>query len=70
MNTVKLLGASFLRPLLAVVLLLGMSRAAGAQVQNQASQEEQKQQQNQNQNQADKPALSGVEGSVRPTQAP
>jgi hypothetical protein len=70
MNTVKLLGASFLRPLLAVVLLLGMSRAAGAQVQNQASQEEQKQQQNQNQNQADKPALSGVEGSVRPAQAP
>jgi hypothetical protein len=69
MNTVKLLGVRFLRPLLAVVLLLGMSRATGAQVQNQASQEEQKQQQNQNQNQADKPALSGVEGSV-PTQAP
>src|ERR1019366_4731132 len=72
MNTVRLLGAGFLRPLLAVVLLLGMSRAAGAQVQNQASQEEQKQQQNQNQSQkqADKPALSGVEGNVRPTQAP
>jgi hypothetical protein len=70
MNTVKLLGVRFLRSLLAVVLLLGMSRAAGPQVQNQASQEEQKQQQNQNQNQADKPALSGVEGSVRPAQAP
>ena len=66
----KLLGVRFLRSLLAVVLLLGMSRAAGPQVQNQASQEEQKQQQNQNQNQADKPALSGVEGSVRPAQAP
>ena len=36
MNTVKLLGARFLRLFLAVVLMLGLSGAFGAQAQDQA----------------------------------
>ena len=70
MDIVKLLGARFLRPLFAVFLLVGLSRAAGAQAQDPAAEapvqgqpdQSQKQNQDQNQDQADK--------SVRPTQAP
>ena len=68
MDIVKLLGARFLRPLFAVFLLVGLSRAAGAQAQDPAAEapvqgqpdQSQKQNQDQNQDQADK--------SVRPTQ--
>jgi hypothetical protein len=56
MDTVKLLCERVLRPLLAVVLLVGMSGAAGVHAQGQTA----PQQQNQDQNQTDK--------SVRPTQ--
>ena len=56
MDTVKLACEKVLRPLFAVVMLLGMSAIAGAQAQDQAA----PQQQNQDQNQTDK--------SVRPTQ--
>src|SRR6202051_641132 len=63
MDTFKLLGASFLRPLFAVVLLTETSGVVAAQVQGQAAQEQkQGQSQEQNQNQADK--------SVRPAQTP
>ncbi len=67
MDTFKLLCASFLRPLFAVVLLIGIGGAVAAQVQSQAAQEQkqdqsQDQNQDQNQNQGDK--------SVRPAQAP
>jgi hypothetical protein len=63
MDTFKLLCASFLRLLFAVVLLIGIGGAVAAQVQGQAAQEQkQDQSQDQNQNQADK--------SVRPAQTP
>src|SRR6202162_6011585 len=63
MDTFKLPGASFLRPLFAVVLLIGIGGVVAAQVQGQAAQEQkQDQSQDQNQNQADK--------SVRPAQTP
>src|SRR5580692_991975 len=67
MDTFKLLCASFLRPLFAVVLLTGIGGAVAAQVQSQAAQEQkqdqsQDQSQDQNQNPADK--------SVRPAQTP
>ena len=60
MDTFKLLGASFLRPLFAVVLLTEISGVVAAQVEGQAAQEQKEgQRQDQNQNQADK--------SVRPS---
>src|ERR1700693_4542093 len=63
MDTFKLPGASFLRPLFAVVRLIGIGGVVAAQVQGQAAQEQkQDQSQDQNQNQADK--------SVRPAQTP
>src|ERR1700693_3961512 len=63
MDTFKLPGASFLRPLFAVVRLIGIGGVVAAQVQDQAAQEQkQGQSQDQNQNQADK--------SVRPAQTP
>src|ERR1700722_14398198 len=67
MDTFKLLCASFLRPLFAVVLLIGIGGAVAAQAQGQAAQEQkqdqsQDQNQDQNQNQPDK--------SVRPAQTP
>jgi hypothetical protein len=63
MDTVKLLGDKFLRPLLAVGLLLGSGGMVWAQDQAAPAQQDQgqKQDQNQSQTQADK--------SVRPTQA-
>ena len=54
MDTVKLACEKVLRPLFAVVLLLGMSAVAGAQAQDQAA----PQQQNQDQNQTDKSVRS------------
>jgi hypothetical protein len=75
MDNARLLGARFLRPLLAVVLLVGLSGAVWGHAQDQTAppaqgqhDQGQKQSQDQTQNQADKPALSGAEGSVRPTQ--
>jgi len=70
MNTFKWLGDGFVRTLLAVGLLVGMSGTARAQAQDQPApapaqeqqDQRQKQSQDQNQNQADK--------SVRPTQEP
>ena len=62
MDTFKLLCASFLSPLFAVVLLTEISGVVAAQVQGQAAQEQKEgQRQDQNQNQADK--------SVRPARA-
>jgi hypothetical protein len=70
MDTVKLLFARFVRALLAVGLLLGMSSAILLQAQAPGQQsQDQDRNQDQSQKQADKPALSGAEGSVRPTQA-
>jgi hypothetical protein len=76
MNTFKLLCARFFRPLLRVVLLLGLSCATWALAQDQAAAPAQSQ--DQDQKQSDKPApsagseqaLSGAEGSARPTSAP
>jgi hypothetical protein len=70
MKTAKVLGERVLRPLLAVVLLLGVAGEAWARAQDQVpSAPNQEQNQDQNQKQSDKPALSGAEGSVRSTQA-
>jgi hypothetical protein len=78
MDTVRLRRTRILRLLFAVVLLVGTSGAVWTQAQDQGSPapaqepqgQNQNQDQNQNQKQADKPPLSGAEGSVRPTQAP
>ncbi len=71
MDILKLLCGRYLRPLLAIVLLAGLSCMAEAQDQAAPSSEErQNQNQDQSQKQSDKPAPSGAEGSVRPTQVP
>lgn len=57
--------------LLTVVLLSCLSGAAWGSAQGQSAPPTQQQQnQDQSQKQSDKPALSGTEGSVRPTQTP
>jgi hypothetical protein len=76
MDTVRLRRTRFLRLFSPVVLLVGMSGAVWMQAQDQdqgsaaPAQVPQSQNQDQSQKPADKPALSGAEGSVRPTQAP
>jgi hypothetical protein len=75
MDTVKLCGVRFLRPLLAVGLLLGLGFPVCAPAQDQSTThapQDQTPKQNQDQNQppVDKPALSGAEGSASPAQAP
>lgn len=54
MNTFKLLNNGFVRTILAVVLLAGMSNTARTQAQDHGAQQQQNQDQKQDQNQADK----------------
>ncbi len=72
MDTVKLLGVRFLRPLWGVVLFLGLSGAAWAQTQDQVVQApvQESPNENQTQDQAQGQSQKQPEGSVRPTQAP
>jgi hypothetical protein len=68
MNILKLLCCRLPSPLFAVLILLGTG-LVWAEPQDQAAQVPAQGQQDQSQKQSDKPALSGAEGSVQPTQA-
>jgi hypothetical protein len=72
MDTVKLLGVRFLRPLWGVVLFLGLSGAAWAQTQDQVVQApvQESPNENQTQDQAQGQSQKQAEGGVRPTQVP
>jgi hypothetical protein len=79
MDIVELRCKRFLKPLFAVVLLVGFSGAVRGQTQDQPTQApnpQPTQPQNQNPNEgqdqkpADKPSLGGAERTVQPTQAP
>ena len=75
MDIIKLICCRLPSPFFVVWVFFGMGVVC-AQPQDQAAQtptqqsQEQSQTQDQSQKQSDKPALSGAEGSVRPTQAP